>query len=361
MGYSVLYIAFGIVALWLLGEVLLQYKARLRWRLLAFAGFVGVVGGVALREVVVILLGAIAFGTGQTFVTLSYKRGFSTGWALGGRPGSSRRRKGGSPRTAEPILEVTPVEPDEFAVAMAAVADAELITAEGTFGTGGGTGGYSTLPPHDDSGEYPLYDGQSSYTPDPYTSSGYEGYGAEGYAGWGGEAQPAAAAAGYEGGGYEAGYEQSGWGGQNTYGYDPAGYQEQQPAAAAYDAYSGYGGSNGAQDTNGSGVANGYADTNGYGDTNGYDGYGAQATGDWTPQPHPQHPEGQQGQQHDPYATGQGYGYDPQAQPYIPQQQHQSPFEPSYESQYEPPPPPQPQYTAEPPEYAADPFDPYRY
>src|ERR1700759_762352 len=105
MGYSVLYIAFGIVALWLLGEVLLQYKARLRWRLLAFAGFLGVVGGVYLREVIVIVLGAIAFGAGQSFVTLSYKRGFSTGWALGGRPGSSRRRRGGAPRT-EPLLEV---------------------------------------------------------------------------------------------------------------------------------------------------------------------------------------------------------------------------------------------------------------
>ncbi|MET7317817.1 hypothetical protein ABZX83_21070, partial [Streptomyces thermoviolaceus] len=31
MGWAVLYIAFGVVALWLLGEVLLQYKARLRW------------------------------------------------------------------------------------------------------------------------------------------------------------------------------------------------------------------------------------------------------------------------------------------------------------------------------------------
>ena len=39
MGWTVLYIAFGVVALWMLGEVLLQYKARLRWRLLAFAGF----------------------------------------------------------------------------------------------------------------------------------------------------------------------------------------------------------------------------------------------------------------------------------------------------------------------------------
>ncbi|MEU0037384.1 hypothetical protein ABZ063_25890, partial [Streptomyces sp. NPDC006333] len=46
MGLTVLYIAFGIVALWLLGEVLLQYKARLRYRLLAFVGFAGVVLGV---------------------------------------------------------------------------------------------------------------------------------------------------------------------------------------------------------------------------------------------------------------------------------------------------------------------------
>ena len=54
MGWTVLYIAFGIVALWLLGEVLLQYKARLRWRLLAFAGFLGVVVGVLMPSVVVI-------------------------------------------------------------------------------------------------------------------------------------------------------------------------------------------------------------------------------------------------------------------------------------------------------------------
>ena len=51
MGWTVLYIAFGIVALWLLGEVLLQYKARLRWRLLAFGGFLGVVLGVLIPSV----------------------------------------------------------------------------------------------------------------------------------------------------------------------------------------------------------------------------------------------------------------------------------------------------------------------
>ena len=83
MGWTVLYIAFGVVALWLLGEVLLQYKARLRWRLLAFAGFLGVVLGVLIpvgaRSSA---LGAIAFAIGQTYVTLSFRRGFSAGWAV---------------------------------------------------------------------------------------------------------------------------------------------------------------------------------------------------------------------------------------------------------------------------------------
>ncbi|MFE0047625.1 hypothetical protein [Streptomyces albireticuli] len=82
MGWTVLYIAFGVVALWLLGEVLLQYKARLRWRLLAFVGFLGVVVGVVVPSVVVIAVGAIAFAIGQTYVTLSFRRGFSTGWSL---------------------------------------------------------------------------------------------------------------------------------------------------------------------------------------------------------------------------------------------------------------------------------------
>ncbi|MFJ6612251.1 hypothetical protein ACIQPT_18475 [Streptomyces sp. NPDC091289] len=112
MGWTVLYIAFGLVALWLLGEVLLQYKARLRWRLLAFAGFLGVVVGVLLASVPVIVVGTIAFATGQTFVTLSFRRGFSTGWAIGGSPGESRRRKGGGEGAAvkEPTLEVSDLE-----------------------------------------------------------------------------------------------------------------------------------------------------------------------------------------------------------------------------------------------------------
>src|SRR6059036_1583460 len=110
MGWTILYIAFGIVALWLLGEVLLQYKARLRYRLLAFAGFLGVVLGVLIPSVIVIGVGAIAFAVGQTYVTLSFRRGFSTGWAIGGHPGASKRRKIKEPVHQDPTLEVSDLE-----------------------------------------------------------------------------------------------------------------------------------------------------------------------------------------------------------------------------------------------------------
>ncbi|WP_197367164.1 hypothetical protein, partial [Streptomyces clavuligerus] len=142
MGWTVLYIAFGAVALWLLSEVLLQYKARLRWRLLAFGGFLGVVVGVLLSSVVVIGLGAIAFAIGQTYVTLSFRKGFAKGWALGARSGAedaadgagaagggpSRRRRAGRGGRAdgpaavegprEPALEVSQLE-EEIPAAMA--------------------------------------------------------------------------------------------------------------------------------------------------------------------------------------------------------------------------------------------------
>ena len=110
MGWAVLYIAFGIVALWLLGEVLLQYKARLRWRLLAFAGFLGVVVGVLIPSVVVIGLGAAAFAVGQTYVTLSFRSGFAAGWAMNAPAlGGSKRRRGERGRQ-EPTLEVSGLE-----------------------------------------------------------------------------------------------------------------------------------------------------------------------------------------------------------------------------------------------------------
>ncbi|MFJ5614618.1 hypothetical protein ACIQCJ_35230 [Streptomyces sp. NPDC093221] len=320
MGYSVLYVAFGIVALWLLGEVLLQYKARLRYRVLAFAGFLGVVVGVSQRNVIIIVLGALAFGAGQSFVTLSYKRGFSTGWALGGRPGSSRRRRKGG--VTEPVLEVSPVEeeyPEEFAAARQPGPRDELDADEPDLFGGGrplDSGQiYQPVPMHEDSGEYPVYDGQSTYTPDPYTSGGYEGYGAQGYAGWGGEPQPAAAS--YAG----DGSDQSGWGG-HEYGYDPGAYQEPAPAPYGYDTPAG----------------------------------GGEPYPYPYPQPQPRYETygGQQEQEQQPLGSDPyGYPYqqqpDPQTQPYIPQQQYQSPYEQQQPPQQEQ----QPQY--------ADPYDPYRY
>jgi hypothetical protein len=89
MGWTVLYIAFGIVALWLLGEVLLQYKALL------------------IPSVVIIGLGAAAFAVGQTYVTLSFRSGFAAGWAVTGRPGASKRRRG---EERDPTLEVTDLQ-----------------------------------------------------------------------------------------------------------------------------------------------------------------------------------------------------------------------------------------------------------
>ncbi|WP_406140613.1 hypothetical protein [Streptomyces sp. NBC_01089] len=111
MGWTVLYVGFGFVALWLLGEVLLQYKARLRWRLLAFTGFLGVVFGVLLHSVPVIVVGAIAFAVGQLYVTLSFRRGFSTGWAIKGAPRENKRRRArGGSGAKDPVLEVSDLQ-----------------------------------------------------------------------------------------------------------------------------------------------------------------------------------------------------------------------------------------------------------
>ncbi|GAA4081474.1 MULTISPECIES: hypothetical protein [Streptomyces] len=150
MGWTVLYIAFGIVALWLLGEVLLQYKARLRWRLLAFTGFLGVVVGVLVPSVFVIILGAIAFAVGQAYVTLSFRKGFSTGWAIGGRPGASRRRRAGrrGAPEAEPVLEVSDLQYEE--ATEAAPLDANDLAAQAD-------SVYAPLPVPEDTGQYGIY------------------------------------------------------------------------------------------------------------------------------------------------------------------------------------------------------------
>ncbi len=202
MGWTVLYIAFGLVALWLLGEVLLQYKARLRWRVLAFCGFLGVVAGVLLPSVAVIIAGAVAFAVGQTFVTLSFRRGFSTGWAIGGNPGASRRRKAGPATGAGPTLEVTGLAYEDPAAAHAPGPGAEELRAGDE-----PTSVFEPQPLPEDTGQYGVYGG--------------------------GQQDPAAQTPGYDG--YDTGAYATGT--YDTSGYGTGGYAPADPAAPAYDAY----------------------------------------------------------------------------------------------------------------------------
>ncbi|MFF0071615.1 hypothetical protein [Streptomyces sp. NPDC005494] len=250
MGWTVLYIAFGIVALWLLGEVLLQYKARLRWRLLAFAGFLGVVLGVLIPSVLVIALGAIAFATGQTYVTLSFRRGFSTGWAIGGSPGESRRRRGGAAQGgAKPTLEVSGLEYEGAPEPQAAPSAV-----------------YEPQPMPDDTGQYGIYTDESRTgggRQDQHDQHGQDQHGAQpqyaAYDPYNGYEQPSQDP--YTQGGYESQDTHQGQGtyaGQYDYGTDQAGY------AAYSDPYIGTGGAPGAGQ---------YLSYDSY--DSGYDSYGA--------------------------------------------------------------------------------------
>ncbi|WP_221355488.1 hypothetical protein [Streptomyces beigongshangae] len=234
MGWTVLYIAFGVVALWLLGEVLLQYKARLRWRLLAFGGFLGVVVGVLIPSVVVIGLGAAAFAVGQTYVTLSFRSGFAAGWAVTGRPSLSRRRRG-EPDRREPTLEVTDLQATEsgtypqpdfgrnesFGRGESFDRDDVFGQEESVFGhrPGAATGAaavYEPQPLPDETGQYGVYSDAA------YAAATDPAYAASAQAQGQGQAQDQFAQNyGYEG---PAGYD------QQQYGYDTG--QQQQ-----YDAY----------------------------------------------------------------------------------------------------------------------------
>ncbi|MGW0512335.1 SCO2102 family sporulation regulator [Streptomyces olivaceoviridis] len=255
MGWTVLYIAFGGVALWLLGEVLLQYKARLRWRLLAFGGFLGVVVGVLIPSVIVIGLGAIAFAVGQTYVTLSFRRGFSSGWAVK-RPGpeaaaGSKRRRGRADRHAPDPQGADP----EFAPA-ADERDPEHATDHGGHGQAHGdyddydrddvftpanartaeataaetTAVYEPQPLPDDTGNYGVYGDpahahtaqQSDQQNHAYDYSGYgqQGYDYDGAAqqGYANYSDPYIGSQPY--GSYDQGYAQQ-YGQQQGYAQDP--------------------------------------------------------------------------------------------------------------------------------------------
>ncbi|MGW7265523.1 SCO2102 family sporulation regulator [Streptomyces sp. NPDC054842] len=249
MGWTVLYIAFGMVALWLLGEVLLQYKARLRWRLLAFGGFLCVVLGVLIPSVVVIGLGAAAFAVGQTYVTLSFRRGFSTGWAIGGRPGASKRRRGEPDREdlapedsgQEPAARPSYAPDDDYdpddvftPAQPASAAPAAEATAV-----------YEPQPLPDDTGSYGVYDenayaAQQSYgsadqsqNQQAYAYDGYTGYDQQQYGYDTGQQQYAAYSDPYIGTQtYGSASYDTTYGGQQQYGqqgYDQSQYGGGQP------------------------------------------------------------------------------------------------------------------------------------
>lgn len=293
MGWTVLYIAFGIVALWLLGEVLLQYKARLRWRLLAFVGFLGVVLGVLMPSVIVIGLGAAAFAVGQTYVTLSFRRGFAAGWAVGNRQGADQeaaeaegkgkgrgfgrnKRRRGEPDLQDPSLEVSGLEAAETAAGMAegaargatyrqgddygreddvfspAQSDRFMPPGSGDFTAAETTAVYEPQPLPDDTGSYGVYNGAShtaagtdqsyaaaahSQDQQAYAYDGYSGYDQQQYGYDNGQQQYAAYSDPYIG----TQTYNNGASYDTTYGGDQQQYQQQGYAQDQY-ATGGYGG-----------------------------------------------------------------------------------------------------------------------
>jgi hypothetical protein len=300
MGWTVLYIAFGIVALWLLGEVLLQYKARLRWRLLAFAGFLGVVFGVLMPSVIVIGIGAIAFAVGQTYVTLSFRRGFAAGWAVK-RPepeaeaeGGSKRRRGRADRH-DPALDgpdqEQPLGPEHDR-------DAD----EAGYGQG-----YGDYDDHDRDDVFTPAGAQATgptaaestavYEPQPLPedTGSYGVYGDTAYAG---AAQPQATEQ------QNYAYDYSGYG-QQGYGYDTGG---QQGYANYSDPYIG------SQSYGGTSYHTGYSgqyDQQGYAQAPYGGGYGeAPAGGVWVPQQRTDETYGGELPQEQPYPyENQGHGH----------------------------------------------------
>ncbi|MDT0435289.1 MULTISPECIES: hypothetical protein [Streptomyces] len=268
MGWTVLYIAFGIVALWLLGEVLLQYKARLRWRLLAFGGFLGVVIGVLIPAVVVIALGAIAFAVGQTYVTLSFRRGFESGWAVRGpeSDGGSKRRRGEpdhdddlppdgpGPERPEPGHREDDGYGRSFGSESEFDRDDVFTPARSAQSAAETTAVYEPQPMPDDTGSYGVYNdnGYGGQSQEQYANaaqnSADQGYGYDGYTGYDqqqygydatGQQQYAAYSDPYIGtqtyGGYDTGYGQ--YDQQQGYGqdqYQAGGYGAETPPGGVW-------------------------------------------------------------------------------------------------------------------------------
>ncbi|MFI6446448.1 hypothetical protein [Kitasatospora sp. NPDC050543] len=249
IGYLLLYAALAVVALWLLAEVLLQNRAPLHWRGLALGGFLGVVAGMALGSVVVIGAGAALFALGQTFVTLSVKRGYAAGWSLrradGSLPGPLAKvpllsaATGGAAVAAvavavEQVGEVSAIEEPEPVPAVEETAAFEMqeLTADGVY-----TDAPSPASGYYDQAGYEQPDAvQSEVYADPYAgATGYQ----SGYPDQQWQQPQQQPAFGYDQGqgqGY-GGYQQDQYAG---YQQQATGYEQQQPAYDPYGQQTGY-------------------------------------------------------------------------------------------------------------------------
>ncbi|MCG6493174.1 hypothetical protein [Kitasatospora sp. A2-31] len=192
IGYLLLYVALAVVALWLVAELLLQNRAPLHWRGLALVGFLGVVGGMTLGSVVVIGAGAALFAVGQTFVTLSVKRGYATGWSLraadGSLPGPLAKvpllgaltgggaavaatavavERIGTVSEVEPTTEPEPSDEDLPAVEQTAAFEMQELTADGV---------YSSSYYEQQAQAETQLQAQVQHQPDPYADAYQSGY-----------------------------------------------------------------------------------------------------------------------------------------------------------------------------------------
>lgn len=148
IGYLLLYAALAMVALWLSAELLLQNRAALIWRAVALGGFLCVVGGMRMRSVPLIGVGAAGFALGQVLVTLSVKRGRAVGWSLrrpdGSLPGALAKvpllsaATGGAAIVAaeleiEQVGEVGPIEAEEPTGDSYTFEEVDELTSEGVY------------------------------------------------------------------------------------------------------------------------------------------------------------------------------------------------------------------------------------
>jgi hypothetical protein len=260
---------------------------------------------VLIPSVVVIGLGAAAFAIGQTYVTLSFRRGFAAGWAMrgpaAGAGGSSKRRRG---EPADPTLEVSDLEEaegdydrddayrrdnvsyggddydreDVFTPARSAEPTAAETTAV-----------YEPQPMPDDTGSYGIYGGPA------YATAG--------------QSQDQSYATAAQGTDQNYAYDYSGYG-QQQYGYDTTGQQQYANYSDPYVGNQTYGGAS---------YDNGYDTTGqqypqqGYGqDQYAGGGYGqTPAGGVWVPQQRTDETYGGELPQEQPYPYQQGNGQQP--------------------------------------------------